>query len=118
MLALVLLVYIQCSPSATEQPVNVTISERVLEKLASKHRVTADEVRQCFENRDGGLLEDTREEHRSDPPTQWFIAETNQCRKLKVIFIQRVFRGVVRNDVRSAYDPSAQAIRLYEKYGR
>ena len=96
----------------------ISIHERVLEKLTSKHRVTADEVRQCFENRDGGLLEDDREEHRTDPPTQWFIAETNQCRKLKIIFIQRLARGVVRADVRSAYEPNAEELRIYEKYGR
>jgi uncharacterized DUF497 family protein len=97
-------------------PVQISIAERVLEKLTTKHRVTAVEVR--FENRDGGLLEDDREEHRTDPPTQWFIAETNQCRKLKVIFIQRQARGVVRIDVRSAYEPNAEELRIYEKYGR
>jgi hypothetical protein len=96
----------------------ISITERVLEKLTTRHRVTADEVRQCFENRDSGLLEDDREEHRTEPPTQWFIAETNQCRKLKVIFIQRQHRGVVRVDVRSAYEPNDEELRIYEKYGR
>jgi uncharacterized DUF497 family protein len=99
-------------------PVQISIAERVLEKLTTKHRVTADEMRQCFENRDSGLLEDDREEHRTDPPTQWFIAETNQCRKLKIVFIQRQARGVVRVDVRSAYEPNAEELRLYATYGR
>jgi len=98
--------------------VQILISEHVLAKLATKHRVTADEVRQCFENRDGGTLEDDREEHRTDPPTQWFIAETNQRRMLKVAFIQRVARGVVRVDVRTAYEPNDEEKRIYERHGR
>lgn len=97
---------------------NISISEHVAAKLASKHAVTADEVRQCFENRDGGLLEDDREEHRTDPPTQWFIAETNQRRQLKVAFIQRVIRGAVRIDVRTAYEANEEEIRIYNKYGK
>lgn len=94
------------------------ISERVLDKLKHRHNVTYDEVEQCFENRVGGFLEDTREAHQSNPPTQWFIAETNQCRKLKVAFMRRVIRGVVRIDVRTAYEPNPEEIRIYEKYGR
>jgi uncharacterized DUF497 family protein len=98
--------------------VKCQISERVLDKLKHKHGVTYDEVQQCFENREHGFLEDTREEHQTDPPTQWFIAETNQCRKLKVAFVRRVIRGVVRTDVRTAYEPNAEEIRIYDKYAR
>lgn len=48
-------------------------SDEVRKKLAEKHKVSEDEVRQCFENREGDYLEDTREEHRTDPPTHWFV---------------------------------------------
>jgi len=90
----------------------------VAAKLAEKHGVTADDVRQCFENRDGGFLEDDREQHRTDPPTQWFIGETNQRRKVKVVFIQRQTASGVRIDIRSAFPPNEEEIRIYEKFGR
>lgn len=67
---------------------SLIISPRVREKLSLKHRVTEDEIVQCFANRDGRMLRDTREEHATDPPTLWFIAETDFGRLLKVIFIQ------------------------------
>ena len=57
-------------------------STAVKQKLAEKHGVNLDEVQQCFANREGGLLEDTRENHKSDPPTQWFIAETDYGRTI------------------------------------
>jgi uncharacterized DUF497 family protein len=98
--------------------VKVDISERVLDKLKRKHNVTYDEVQQCFENRSGGFLEDPREVHRTIPPTQWFIAETNQRRKLKVVFIQRQPRGVVRIDIRTAFEPNEEETHIYKKYGR
>lgn len=63
------------------------ISDPVREKLASKHGVTEAEIRQCFENREGRLLEDTREDHQTNPPTQWFISCSNRQRKLKVVFV-------------------------------
>lgn len=52
-------------------------STAVEQKLAEKHGVNLDEVQQCLANREGGLLEDTREDHKSDPLTQWFMAETD-----------------------------------------
>lgn len=46
-------------------------SSAVKQKLAQKHGVSLEEVQQCFANREGNLLEDIREEHKTDPPTQW-----------------------------------------------
>ncbi|WP_380179350.1 hypothetical protein [Kalamiella sp. sgz302252] len=66
------------------------ISQKVRLKLASKvPPVTESEIIECFSNRDGYLLEDTREDHKSDPPTQWFIAETDYGKKLKIVFIYK-----------------------------
>jgi hypothetical protein len=96
----------------------INFSERVADKLAHKHGVTRDEVCQCFVNRDGGFLEDTREQHRTDPPTQWFVAETNQRRKLKIVFIQRTFGDQRRVDIRTAYDANPTEIAIYERFGR
>ncbi|MGP5203869.1 hypothetical protein ACTXKB_14020 [Psychrobacter aquimaris] len=62
-------------------------SSRITEKLETKHGVTQQEVKQCFNNSSGVTVEDTREEHATNPPTQWFIAITDSGRELKVVFI-------------------------------
>lgn len=90
------------------------ISAKVREKLAGKHPpVTQDEIVQCFANRTGKLLLDTREQHQSDPPTRWFISETDYGRKLKIAFIN-TDQGIV---IRTAYDPNSEEMRIYKKYG-
>ena len=48
---------------------NLIISPRVSAKLTTKHRVTSDEIEQCFMNHDGPYLVDEREKHATDPPT-------------------------------------------------
>jgi hypothetical protein len=91
----------------------MNISQKILEKLATKHNVTADEVSQCFANRNGKFLIDTRENHATDPQTQWFISETDYGRKLKVIFILKdgdIF-------LRSAFAPNEAELSIYKKYG-
>lgn len=89
----------------------LVISRPVARKLEAKHAVKPAEVAQCFENRCGRLLTDTREEHRTDPPTLWFIAETDHGRLLKVIFIQQ--RGA--QVIKSAYPPNEREIAIYER---
>ena len=89
-------------------------SKAVQEKLRTKHQVEMREVEQCFENRLGEFLEDTREEHRSDPPTYWFVAPTNCDRLLKVVFI--FLDGNVH--IKTAFDANEAAIRLYDECGR
>lgn len=95
----------------------IRISPNVAVKLANKHEVTPKEVRQCFENRTRGLLEDTREQHQTVPATQWFIGETNKGRKLKVVFVQSQTPGGPELDLKSCYPPNAEEIRIYEKFG-
>ncbi len=92
---------------------NLQISPSVQAKLAGKTPpVKRDEILQCFANREGKFLLDTREDHQSDPPTRWFIAETNFGRKLKIAFIAR---GQVVT-IRTAYDPNEDELRIYSKY--
>ena len=93
---------------------NLRISSDTQEKLQSKHSVTRREVEQCFENKCGLYLHDDREEHRSDPPTLWFVAPTHSGRLLKVIFIYR--DGQVH--LRSAYNADADAQRIYDAHAR
>ena len=93
----------------------VIISPKVRVKLAAKvPPVTQSEIEQCFANRTGTYLIDTRAEHASDPPTHWFIAETLRRRKLKVVFIPRLPDIVIR----TAYDPNPTEMRIYVRFAR
>ncbi len=87
----------------------LVISERVREKLTSKHQVQEQEVRECFYNHDGKYLVDEREDHRTDPATLWFIGETYRGRKLKVIFVPR--DGELH--LKSAYEPKDRSEDIY-----
>jgi len=87
-------------------------STAVKQKLAEKHGVSVDEVQQCFANREGGLLEDTREDHKSDPPTQWFIAETDYGRRLKVVFIFKDVNILLK----TAYVPNCKEEKIYQRH--
>ncbi|PHQ25480.1 ADP-ribosyl-(dinitrogen reductase) hydrolase [Marinobacter guineae] len=88
-------------------------SSAVKQKLAQKHGVSLEEVQQCFANREGNLLEDIREEHKTDPPTQWFIAETDYGRRLKVAFMLKNGDIIIK----TAYEPNQTEERIYRKFG-
>lgn len=59
-----------------------------------------------------GLLLDTREEHKTEPETLWFVAATNKNRVLKIIYISDG-KSIY---LKSAYQASPDIIRIYEKY--
>ena len=89
------------------------ISEAVAKKLKEKHQVSEAEVRQCFLNREGKFAYDTREDHRTNPPTLWFIAPTDAGRRLKVIFLRYSKTEYI---IKSAYDAEPEAEELYQSY--
>ena len=93
---------------------NIVVSSAILLKLTEKHQVSRREIEQCFDNVCGAYLEDSREDHRTDPATLWFVAPTNQDRFLKIIFIYA--DGNVH--IKSAYEPSRAVIEIYEKFGK
>ena len=92
---------------------NLKISKNIIGKLKSKHNVSVDEVFECFLNRTKGLLEDTRVNHKTNPPTLWFIAETDRARRLKIVFIQ-IVNG--EYEVKTVYEPNDVEIKIYEQY--
>ena len=92
---------------------NLIVSKRIIEKIKQKHQVTVEEISECFLNRVRGFLEDTRLDHQTDPPTFWFIAETDQRRLLKVIFIERE-DGMY--EIKTAYVPNSNEVKIYERY--
>lgn len=91
---------------------NLRISQSVLEKLRDRHGVAEREIEQCFENIEGPLLTDDREDHRSDPPTLWFISRTNKNRLLKIVYIQR--SSVI--NLRTCYEPNEEEMAIYSKF--
>ncbi|WP_213434076.1 MULTISPECIES: DUF4258 domain-containing protein [Lysobacteraceae] len=90
----------------------IIISETIRAKLAALHDVGEPEVHQCFANRTGNLLIDTREQH-SDPKTLWFIAPTNRERLLKVCYVPA-------GDyfLRTCYPPDETELAIYRKHGK
>lgn len=88
----------------------IICSEGIRAKLQAKHEVSLKDVYECFENRSRGFLEDSSEEHRTEPPTLWFIAPNNHGRLLKVCFVFR--DGAVY--LRTAFPPSASNVAMYE----
>ncbi|WMS88419.1 hypothetical protein [Pleionea litopenaei] len=88
------------------------VSNKVERKLSTKHKVSIQEVHDCFANRERGFLEDIREEHKTIPPSQWFIADTDYGRKLKIVFVA-VGRDI---HIKSAYEANAKEIEIYNKF--
>lgn len=88
---------------------NLIISETIQQKLIQKHAVYRREVEQCILNIDGPMLEEAREDHRTDPPTRWFLSSTNAGRLLKVVFVLRDGKIFIR----TCYSPNADEIRIY-----
>jgi hypothetical protein len=53
----------------------IIISQAIHEKLSNKEPpVTSREIEQCFDNRILGLLQDSREKNKTNPPTLWFVS--------------------------------------------
>lgn len=93
----------------------IELSTRIREKLHDKHGVTVKELYECFENRTGRDLFDTRAEHQTDPRTRWFLAHTNHQRLLKVVFVPNVSGKGVR--VKTAYEPNPVEVKIYKEHG-
>ena len=99
---------------------NLNLSSKVRSKLHDKHRVSEEEIIQCFCSREKGYLLDEREGHKTTPPTRWFIAETDYGRLLKVacVFEETQNENGERNiqiHIKSAYEPNDIEISIYNR---
>lgn len=86
-------------------------SPGVLQKLEQKHKISEAEVIECFANRLGSSLIDNREAHRTNPPTRWFVAETDMGCKLKVVYI-RADDVII---IKTAYPANATELDIYAR---
>lgn len=96
-------------------PTIMQIANTILTKIQEKHGVSPKEVDECFMNRDGRYLVDTRENHQTNPQTLWFIAETNKGRLLKICFVPK---GVGNEDgptLKSAFEPNDVEKDIYQR---
>ncbi len=89
----------------------IIISPKIADKLKDKHNVTPEEVMQCLVNVEDEPLIDDRLQHRTIPPTQWIIAETNRCRMLKVVFIRKL-DGI---HIKTAYAPNEDELDIWNQ---
>lgn len=93
----------------------LVLSQKIRSKLSGKvPPVSEDEIVQCFANRLGKLLIDTRADNLTNPPTHWFIAETDYGRQLKVCFVPMPTGEI---HIKTAYDPNPTEVGIYKKYG-
>ncbi|MBK9205482.1 MAG: hypothetical protein IPL73_24280 [Candidatus Obscuribacter sp.] len=93
----------------TDSKIKLQMSDAIRQKLKEKHDISEEQVQACFLNRERGYLFDDREEHKTDPPTRWFIAEDDTGKLIKVCFIyfpeDRAF------EIKTAYPPNETEIR-------
>ena len=86
------------------------ISQKIRQKLEDEnHQAPEQDIAQCFANKVRTFVIDDREEHRTEPPTKWFVSETDYGRKLKVMFVMRgadIF-------IKSAYGATDEVERIY-----
>lgn len=75
--------------------------------------VSENDVDECFNNRTHLSLEDTREDHKTDPITLWFISENDYGRRLKICYILNADQQV---SIKTAYVPNSDEERIYQKY--
>lgn len=84
------------------------ITPWVEQKLAI-HQVTIVEVEEALAN-SGVILQETRPQHKTIPPTYWFIANTFDQRPIKVVFILKGLSMVLK----TAYEPDQAEVAYYE----
>jgi hypothetical protein len=90
----------------------VIASKHIEDKLTARN-ITISDLLECFALKSGKVLIDDREKNRTDPPTLWFISQTQTGRALKVVFIY--FADVKQAHVKSAYEPNSIELEIYEK---
>ena len=89
----------------------IRIDDSIKNKLKVKHNVDCTEVVECFANVERGFVEDTRESHKTDPPTHWFVEQTDHGRHLFVAFMFIDGQVVIK----TAYDASDERKKIYLK---
>ena len=89
------------------------LHDSVKNKVYKKHKLTLNEIQEAFENPLGNIYEDNRSEHKTTPPTLWFIGETLYGKKIKIVYIAFPDKPPV---IKSAYEPEQPTKELYKEW--
>ncbi len=85
------------------------VTKNVENKIKEFHNVEVIEAEEAFANFNGRMLQDDRLQHKTKPPTYWFLSTTFDGRLLKlVVKIDFAF-------LKTAYKPSEEEIIYYEE---
>lgn len=92
------------------------IAPGIKDKIAREDHgsVTEREVRECFMAWDGRFCYDMKEEHRTDPPTRWFVCESHIGRLLKIMYVEDEEHVYLK----SAYLATGEVKRIFDKYAQ
>jgi hypothetical protein len=93
---------------------SLAISGFVAEKLRLIHGVSILELEEAFNGWVGCPVVDSREHHRTKPPTIWFIATTGEGRLLKIVGIPNPPKKQLV--IKSAFDADHREISIYEDH--
>lgn len=93
---------------------DMRISPEIEEKLRDKHGVSPSEVYECFLNRYGPFFLEERPEHKTNPPSWWFVSETDIGKVLKVVFVHYSDHFAIK----SAFEPEDGQDDEYERLRR
>ncbi len=94
--------------------IGIKIDESIKQKLKIKHNVDCSEVLECIGNISKGFIKDTRESHLTDPPTHWFVEQTDSGRWLFVA-VMMIKKELV---IKTAYEADDNKKKLYIKLTR
>jgi hypothetical protein len=61
---------------------------------------------------EGAFCQDSREEHKTDPVTRWFVGESHTGRKIKIIYVEDEEHVYLK----SAYLATDEVQRIFHKY--
>lgn len=96
----------------------IIISKEVEQKIGAEDHgcITVKEVHECFANHCGAYAYEQRPHHKTDKgeATPWFVADTNQGRTLKVMFV----RDGSDVHLKSAYPATENVKRIYDKFAK
>lgn len=94
------------------------IPPHILAKIAQDDHgnVTEKEVNECFSNHCGRYCYEQHPEHvdRQGRPSPWFVAETNQRRLLKIMFV----READNIELKSAYPATSRVADIFRKFAK
>lgn len=88
------------------------ISPKTEKKIERKHNsISLDDIYYAFHNPLGGIFDDNRPEHKTEPPTRWFIGETEYGRKVKIAYI---WPPGEKPRIKTAYEPKQPTLEYYK----